>query len=81
MTRPIHLIDLAHRVLDLLDHLPRARSLPRRPYVHRPENDPPGVRAARAAAEEARIDAALSGAEAKRARRNAARLRGRSASP
>jgi hypothetical protein len=79
MTRPIHLLEVAHRMLDLLDHLPRARSLPRRPYVHRPEHDPPHVRAARADADEARINAALSAAEAKRLRRNAARLRAKSA--
>lgn len=78
MTRPIHLLDIANRMLDLLDHLPRARIQPRRPYVHRPEHDPPHVRAARAAAEEARTNAVLSAADAKRARRNAARLNARS---
>lgn len=75
MTRPVHLLAVAARMMALLDQLPASRSFPRKAVVHRPEHDPPDVRAARAAAEKARLEAQLSAAEAKRSRRNAARLR------
>lgn len=79
MTRPIHYLAVAARMMALLDQLPTSRSLPKKAIAPRPEHDPPEVRAARAAAERARLEAQLSAAVSKRARRNAARLRGKRA--
>ncbi len=75
MTRPIHYLAVAARMMALPDQLPTARPLPKKAIAHRPEHDPPEVRAARAAAERARLEAQLFAAEAKRSRRNTARAR------
>ena len=81
MTRPIHLLALASHMIDMLDRSPApAPSSLKKLAGIRPEDYPPEIRAAHAAAVKAWNDAQISAAEAKRARRNAARLKAKIAS-